>query len=79
MALGLEKAGFDNKMLIDNNIRLTTIGDVSSFPADVLETLHETEILTAENDGRGTRLALNYGSRQEIINAVRALCADIRD
>ena len=69
----------EREMLMDNNIRLTTIGDVSSFPADVLETLHETEILTAENDGMVMRLALNYGSRQEIINAVRALCADIRD
>ncbi len=69
----------EREMLMDNNIRLTTIGDVTSFPADVLETLHETEILTSENDGMVMRLALNYGSRQEIINAVRALCADIRD
>ena len=69
----------ERAMLMDNNIRLTTIGDVSSFPSDVLDALHETRTLSAGNDGMVMRLALNYGSRQEIINAVRALCTDVRE
>ena len=69
----------ERPVLMDNGIRLTTIGDVSSFPADVLEALEETRNMSAGNDEMVMRLALNYGSRQEILTAVRRICVDVKE
>ena len=66
-------------MLMENGIRLTTIGDISSLPADVQETLEETRSLSADNDQMVMRLALNYGSRQEILTAVRRICQEVKE
>ena len=65
--------------LMDNNIRLRTIGDVSTFPASVLRELEETARLTENNDAMILRLALNYGARQEILDVVRRIVADVVD
>jgi undecaprenyl diphosphate synthase len=62
--------------LEENNIRLKAIGDVEPFPASVRRELDETRRRTAGHDGMILRLALNYGSRQEILDAVRALLAE---
>ena len=64
--------------LLDNNIRLQSLGRTEVFPADVLEALAETERLTSECDGMVMRLALNYGGRQEILDAVRGLVASVQ-
>ncbi|MEE3181678.1 MAG: polyprenyl diphosphate synthase [Planctomycetota bacterium] len=69
----------ERPVLMENGIRLTTIGDVSSLPADVQETLEETRSLTAGNDQMVMRLALNYGSRQEILTAVRRICQEVKE
>ena len=69
----------ERPVLMENGIRLTTIGDVSSLPADVQETLEETRSLSAGNDRMVMRLALNYGSRQEILNAVRRICREVKE
>ena len=69
----------ERPVLMENGIRLTTIGDVSSLPADVQETLEETRSLSAGNDRMVMRLALNYGSRQEILNAVRRICKEVKE
>ncbi len=63
--------------LMDNQIRLRTIGEVEAFPRAVLETLRETERLTASNDAMVLRLALNYGARQEILRAVGIVVEDL--
>ena len=59
--------------LLDNDIRLRSIGDVEVFPDAVLRALRETEALTADRTQMTMRLALNYGSRQEILGAARAI------
>ena len=69
----------ERPVLMENGIRLTTNGDVSSLPADVQDTLEETRSLSAGNDRMVMRLALNYGSRQEILNAVRRICREVKE
>jgi undecaprenyl diphosphate synthase len=64
--------------LMDNGVRLRAIGRVDDLPRDALAVLRETERLTAGNDGMLLRLALSYGGRAEIGDAVRALARDVK-
>lgn len=52
-----------------NNIRFRTIGDVTALSDDVREQLAAAEKLTAANTGTVMNVALNYGSRAEIVRA----------
>jgi undecaprenyl diphosphate synthase len=63
--------------LLDNDIRLKSIGHTEAFPEDVQAELAETQRLTAERNGMVLRLALNYGGRQEILAAARSLARDM--
>ena len=63
----------ERKTFMDNNIRLVTIGDSSKLPAEQQKLLDETKKLTEMNSGMVLSLALNYGGRQDILNAVNAL------
>lgn len=67
----------ERRELTSNNIRLQTIGDVEVFPDSVRRELDQTLALTAEYDAMILRLALNYGSRQEILAAARALAEGV--
>jgi undecaprenyl diphosphate synthase len=59
--------------LLRNKIRLSAIGRRDRMPAAVRERLEETEELTRHLGSLHLRLAVDYGGRQEIVRAVRAL------
>ena len=59
--------------LMENRVRLRGIGQIDRLPDHVRLLLHEAERLTAGNDGLLLTLALSYGSRVEIVDAVRAI------
>jgi len=61
-----------------NNIRFSIIGDMEGLPGPIKEKLLRTIESTRENTGLLVNLALNYGSRAEIVLAVRRLCDDVR-
>lgn len=63
--------------LMDNGIRLTSIGRVDAMPAYVTDALEETRALTASNPKMTLCLALNYGGRTEIVDAARRVAADV--
>ena len=63
----------ERKTFMDNNIKLVTIGDTARLPAEQQKILAETIRLTQNNSGMALCLALNYGGRQEILNAVNRL------
>jgi undecaprenyl diphosphate synthase len=65
--------------LVQNNIRLTAIGRLGDLPPDVREILEETVEATRNNDGMVLNVALSYGGRGEIVQAVRRLVADLAD
>ena len=58
-----------SKRLKKNNVRLNVIGDRSYFEPVVRTAIDESESLTADSDGGILNLALNYGGRQEILQA----------
>jgi undecaprenyl diphosphate synthase len=64
--------------MMENGIRLNTIGDMNRFPDHVLKVLRHTMETTRYNQGMLLNLALSYGGRHEIVRAVRRIVADIR-
>ena len=62
-----------------NNVRLTAIGDIEKLPKSCLEELKRAMELTKDNDGPNLNLALNYGGRYDITNAVKQISRDIEN
>ena len=60
-----------------NNVRLTVIGDLDSMPKGPRAGMLAGIEKTAKNTGLNLNLALNYGSRQEILTAVQSIGADV--
>ncbi|MEE1613168.1 isoprenyl transferase [Microvirga sp. CF3016] len=62
-----------------NNIRVRIIGERDGLASDIRLLLDEAEQLTRSNTGLTLVIAFNYGGRQEIVSAVRALARKVRD
>ena len=62
--------------LLKNNISLAVIGDISRLSGKVADQLEATIKKTSQNTGLKLILALNYGGRWEIIDAVNRIIAD---
>src|SRR5688572_6282300 len=62
--------------LLRNNIRFQVIGRVAELPGDVREELERAMERTRDQTGLLFNIALNYGGRAEITDAVRRLVAD---
>ena len=54
--------------LHENGVRLRFIGERSRVPSDIVELIADVESLTAGNGGLTLVVAVNYGSRQELVN-----------
>lgn len=61
------------------NIRFNTIGRIEDLPKDILNLIRETIEATKHNSGLVLTLALSYGSRKEILEAVKKTAAKVRD
>ncbi|HEY0795673.1 MAG TPA: isoprenyl transferase [Acidisarcina sp.] len=61
----------------DNNVRIQYIGRTHELPTEVQDKMQWAAEATAQNTGTVLTLALNYGSRTEIVDAFRALSAEI--
>jgi undecaprenyl diphosphate synthase len=68
----------ERQLLLDENIRFAIIGRREGIPADVQAEMDESIRRTAGNTGLTLCLAINYGSRMEILDAVRALAEKVR-
>lgn len=51
-------------------VRLRAIGDISLLPEDLQQILKDSEEQTAKYEGKGINVAVCYGARDEIVNAV---------
>ncbi len=63
--------------LLEHNIRFHAIGRLGDLPPDVRAILDETVEATRHHDGMVLNVALSYGGRGEIVQAVRRLVADL--
>ncbi|MBN1903514.1 MAG: isoprenyl transferase [Deltaproteobacteria bacterium] len=64
--------------MLDNGIRLNAIGTVDKLPHDAKKVLFETIEKTSANNDMVLTLALSYGARQEIVNAVKEIAARVK-
>jgi len=68
----------EREEIMENNVRLIQIGRREGLPAPVLHELDETQSISRDNTGLKLCLAINYGSRDEIVDAVRAIAKRVQ-
>lgn len=63
----------NDERLHANRVRVRVIGDISDFPEASQKALRDMEEATKEYDGMSVNIALGYGGREEIVDAVKRL------
>lgn len=71
----LEEALADFK---DDSIVVRFIGDKAPFDEDLRNLMIENEESSKDRDGMVLNIAMNYGSRDEIVRAVKNICSDVQ-
>lgn len=67
------------KTLVDNNIRLNSIGNLNRLPKSAQKELLEVIEKTKQNTRMVLTLALNYGAREEMLNAVKIISDKVKN
>jgi undecaprenyl diphosphate synthase len=63
--------------IMENNVRVRMLGRRNEIPEQVLRELDKTVELSGTNSGMWLNLAINYGGRAEIVDAVRAIADEV--
>lgn len=75
MGLLLEYLKKELAELHEKNVRILTLGDTSRLPSEVAREIQRAKITTKDNTGLTVNMAVNYGGRQEITDALKkAIC-----
>lgn len=67
------------KTAAKNDMKVRVIGDITRLDDDIQKRILELEEATKDNGGLNFQIAINYGSRDEITRAVRALAEDVKE
>ncbi|HDZ13956.1 hypothetical protein LCGC14_1134380, partial [marine sediment metagenome] len=67
------------KTFIKNNVKLNAIGDIQSLPKKAFRELNEVMDKTSGHNGMTLTLALSYGAREEIKNAVKQISTKVKN
>ncbi len=67
------------KTFTKNDVRLNTIGDIDSLPEKARRELNEVMEKTKKNTGMTLTLALSYGAREELKNAVKQISIKVKN
>ena len=78
MKLLLKSIKKEVKELHKNNVRFTTIGNLNKLPDSTRKGIEAGVNKTKDNTGLNLVLALNYGSRQEILRAVESIAKEVQ-
>ena len=62
-----------------NHMCVRVLGEKSRLDEDIRDRINELEEATKENDGLHFQIALNYGSRDEMIRAMKKMTKDVED
>ena len=62
-----------------NNMRVRVIGEKSRLDDDIRAAIDELEEVSAANTGLNFTIALNYGSRDEMVRAMRHMAQDCKE
>ena len=66
------------KTAAKNDMKVRVIGDKTGLDEDIRNRIAELEEATKDNGGLNFQIALNYGSRDEIVRAVRRVSEDVK-
>ncbi|MCR4673811.1 MAG: isoprenyl transferase [Lachnospiraceae bacterium] len=67
------------KLAKNNNMRVRIIGDISKFTPSMQEKIKDLEEFSKDFTGLNMQIALNYGSRDEIIRGINAYVEDVKN
>ena len=59
-----------------NHMRVRVIGDKTALAEDIRKSVAELEEASKDNDGLNFQIAINYGSRDEMVRAMKKMAAD---
>ena len=62
-----------------NRMKVRVLGDLNGLDDDIRKRILELEEATKNNDGLNFQIAINYGSRDEMVRAMKKMAADIKD
>ena len=65
--------------MVDNNIRLVSIGNIDALPTPVKYELHSVIEKTKNNTGMVLTLALNYGGKEDLTQAMRTIADKVKN
>ena len=61
-----------------NRMRVRVLGDKTALDEDIKSRIEELEEATKDNDGLNFQIALNYGSRDEMVRAMKRMCMNCK-
>ncbi|MDF2943805.1 MAG: uppS [Herbinix sp.] len=61
-----------------NNMRVRVIGDKAKLSPEIMKSINNLEEASKDNTGLNFQVAINYGSRDEMIRAIKALAMDVK-
>ena len=67
------------KKAMKNNMRMRIIGDRNGLDEDIRQAIVDLEELTKNNTGLQFQIAINYGSRDEMLRAMKKMLVDYKD
>ena len=79
MSLLVEYLRRELNALHENNVKIVTIGDTSLLPDEAYDEIKKAVITTNDNTGLQVNVALNYGGRSEIVNALREIAQKVAE
>ena len=68
----------ERSTIMDNNVCFLHVGRREGLPEKVLAEMDQTVAMSRENTGLRLCLAMNYGSRDELIDAIRGIAKDVQ-
>jgi len=78
MELYVEYLVSERSLFLENNVKFIQIGRREGLPAKVLDALDATAEMTQQHTGLTMAMAINYGSRAEITDAVQAIARQVQ-
>lgn len=68
----------ERETIMKHNVRVTVIGRREGLSGNALQAIDQTVALSSRNSGLKVCLAINYGSRAELVDAMRSIAGEIR-
>lgn len=81
--MGLFKTKFEeivnDERVHKNQVRVNAVGDLDSLPPNVRESIEKAEEVTEDYDNYFLNIAIGYGGRAELADAVQKICKKVKE